>query len=100
MSQWTDAELRVIYGRRYPEFHQLEGPPPTSPLIVRCLTVHAEAVHGGHRLAGWHVSTDKRDAQATCRKCGEAFWATSRKVVPSRSPATKCPVPLRRADLS
>ena len=100
MSQWTDAELRVIYARRYPEFHQLDGPPPTSPLIVRCLTVYAGAVHGGHRLAGWRISADKRDAHGVCLKCGEDFWATSRKVIPAMSPASKCPVPLRRADLS
>jgi len=93
MSRWTDTELRAIYAKRYPEFHQLDGPPPTSPLIVRAMTAQAGAVHGGHKLVGWRISADARNAHSTCAKCGEAIWATSAKVVPSMSNPTKCPKP-------
>jgi hypothetical protein len=92
-SRYSDAELKVIYAARYPDYRQLGGPTPSSHLIVLALAVQAGMAYAGHSIDGWQVAVNRTEATSVCRTCGAQGWATSRKVVPAMSNITKCPKP-------
>jgi hypothetical protein len=89
-SRYSDEELRRIYAARYPGYHQVEGPPPSSHLIVLALAVQYGMEAGGHVLEDWRVNPNRMTAATVCGRCGARTWATTRKVVPTMSEITDC----------
>jgi hypothetical protein len=93
MSKWDNPATKAMYASRYPDYHQAEGPMPSSHFIVGALALQYGMEYAGHAPGPWRVAANATDGTVSCTLCGAQGWATSRKRDPVNEwlPRGRCP---------